>query len=193
MDSMQPLSDTAGPVLDIFFAVQERDGLDYLRYEMDAFDDLVFEGHRGPYFPLDPDADSVQATAFMAYHYEVNGDLLCSPAFRFLRHGGRWYPFGFKRDGMAAKDVRFLTVENGALALCDHWYAGSKRTMEFLAEEYTPESMYDEIRAYAEEFLPMVHRRYADVPATPPEGTEALPTLASMERRIQRGLDRIFE
>jgi hypothetical protein len=191
-DFPEPLSDTAGPVLDIFFAVQERDGLDYLRYEMDAFDDFVFEGHRGPYFPLDPDAESVQATAFMAYQYWVNGDTLCSPALRFLRHGGRWYPFAFKRDGINAMDARFLTVEDGALTPCDYWAAGSQRGLDALTE-YTPESMYDEIQTYGEEFLPMVHRRYADVPATPPEGTEAPPTLATMERRIQRGLDRIFE
>jgi hypothetical protein len=159
---VKPLSDTAANVLNAFLSTQESAGRRFLRYKMEAFDDFVFEGHRGPFFPETHD-ESVEVTAFVAYQHRVNGDTLHSPELRFFRHGGQWYPFGFRRDGTLARDVRFLTVEDGALTLLE------------LAEK-TPKYTYDEVRAYAEDFLPMVHRRYSDAaPTSKPLGADSTP------------------
>lgn len=170
MEPLEPLSDDATRVAEnLVQVVQDAPG-EFIKYETEAFDDFVVECHEGAYFPLPPEEESIESVLFLSYQRDLEGTLE-SPLFRLLKHQGKWYPFGYKDDGLVPFDLNFLTVEEGSLELHDRSSYATEEQME--SDDRTALQKYDEVRDELERFLPMVEKRYRDVEPTEPSMTRS--------------------
>lgn len=163
MDNLEPLSSDASRIAaNLVQRVQDAPDA-FITYEAEAFDDFVVEYHEGPYFPLPPDAESVERTLFVKYRHDLQnqGGSVTSPLYRMIRHEGDWYPFGYKDEGLVTFDLFFLCVEDGSLFFEDRSCYASKAVAQ--NDDRSAREKYEEVRDDLNDFLPVVEDRYGEM------------------------------